>query len=230
MPEHIDPDMTAEAIADDIVAAIVSHRLPPGTKLREEALASVYRVSRTKVRAALLMLSKDKVIQIVPDKGAFVAKPSAAEAREVFAVRRILEAALAREFVARATAADYKRIDKHLAAERKSIGGNDAQVRTRLLGDFHIVLAEVVGNGVLTEMMRELSTRSAVITMLYQSRRDAACSSDEHREFIEAARAGDVERAVALMVDHLSHVESALHFEETAPVARGKDLVAALLA
>jgi hypothetical protein len=83
MPEHIDPDMTAEAIADDIVAAIVSHRLPPGTKLREEALASVYRVSRTKVRAALLMLSKDKVIQIVPDKGAFVAKPSAEEAREV---------------------------------------------------------------------------------------------------------------------------------------------------
>ncbi|AMR76323.1 MULTISPECIES: GntR family transcriptional regulator [Cupriavidus] len=230
MPEHIDPDMTAEAIADDIVAAIVSHRLPPGTKLREEALASVYRVSRTKVRAALLMLSKDKVIQIVPDKGAFVAKPSAEEAREVFAVRRILEAALAREFVAKATAADYKRIDRHLAAERKSLAGNDAQVRTRLLGDFHIVLAEVVGNGVLTEMMRELSARSAVITMLYQSRRDAACSSDEHREFIEAARAGDVERAVTLMVDHLGHVEGALHFEETAPVARGKDLVAALLA
>ncbi|MCY1212332.1 FCD domain protein [compost metagenome] len=92
------------------------------------------------------------------------------------------------------------------------------------------MLAEVVGNGVLTEMMRELSTRSAVITMLYQSRRDAACSSDEHREFIEAARAGDVERAVALMVDHLGHVEGALHFEETAPVSRGKDLVTALLA
>jgi DNA-binding GntR family transcriptional regulator len=182
------------------------------------------------VRAALLMLSKDKVIQIVPDKGAFVAKPSAEEAREVFAVRRILEAALAREFVARATAADYKRIDRHLAAERKSLAGNDAQVRTRLLGDFHIVLAEVVGNGVLTEMMRELSTRSAVITMLYQSRRDAACSSDEHREFIEAARAGDVERAVTLMVEHLGHVEGALHFEEATPVSRGKDLVTALLA
>ena len=135
MPEHIDPDMTAEAIAEDIVAAIVSHRLPPGTKLREEALASVYRVSRTKVRAALLMLSKDKVIQIVPDKGPS-SLPSAEEAREVFAVRRILEAALAREFVARAGAADYKRIDRHLAAEKKALAGNDAQLRTRLLGDF----------------------------------------------------------------------------------------------
>ena len=77
----------------------------------------------------------------------------------------------------------------------------------------------MVGNGVLTEMLRELSTRSAVITMLYQSRRDAACSSEEHREFIEAARAGDTERAVALMVEHLGHVEGALHFEEL-PAAR----------
>lgn len=230
MPEHIDPAMTAEAIADDIVGAIVSHRLPPGTKLREEALAAVYRVSRTKIRAALLMLSKDKVIRIVPDKGAFVAQPSAEEARDVFAVRRILESALAREFVARATAADYKRIDKHLAAEKKALGGNDAQLRTRLLSDFHILLAEVVGNGVLTEMLRELSMRSAVITMLYQSRRDAACSSDEHRAFIEAARAGDVERAVQLMVDHLGHVEGALHFEDDGSAARGKDLVTALLA
>lgn len=229
MPEHIDPAMTAEAIANDIVAAIVSHRLPPGTKLREEALAAVYRVSRTKVRAALLMLSKDKVIQIVPDKGAFVAKPSAGEAREVFAVRRILEAALAREFVERASTADFKRIDKHLAAERKALSGNDAQQRTRLLSDFHILLAEVVGNKVLTEMLHELSMRSAVITMLYQSRRDAACSSDEHREFIEAARARDVERAVALMVSHLDHVENALHFDEM-PAAGAKDLVTALLA
>lgn len=229
MPAHIDPAMTAEAIANDIVGAIVTHRLPPGTKLREEALASVYRVSRTKVRAALLMLSKDKVIQIVPDKGAFVAKPSAGEAREVFAVRRILESALAREFVARATPADFERIDRHLAAERASLDGNDAQLRNRLLSDFHILLAEVVGNKVLTDMLHELSLRSAVITMLYQSRRDAACSSDEHGEFIEAARAGDVERAVALMVGHLDHVEGALHFGE-APEPAGKDLVAALLA
>jgi DNA-binding GntR family transcriptional regulator len=176
------------------------------------------------------MLSKDKLIEMVPDKGAFVSKPSAEEAREVFAVRKILETAMAREFVLRATPADYRRIDKHLTAEKKALAGNDAQVRTRLLGDFHTLLAEVAGNSVLTAMLRELSLRSAVITMLYQSRRDAACSSDEHRDFIDAARAGEVERAVALMTAHLDHVEAALHFDETPEHARAKDLVAALLA
>jgi DNA-binding GntR family transcriptional regulator len=228
MTAAIPPDASAEQIAQHIASAIVARQLPPGTRLREEALARAYGVSRTKIRAALLMLSKDKLIRTVPDKGAFVSKPSAAEAREIFAVRRILEAALAREFVACAKAADYRRIERHLAQERKAVQGPDVQLRNRLLGDFHALLADVVGNSVLTEMLRELSARSAIITVLYQSRLDAACSSGEHQAFIEAARAGDVERACALMVEHLVHVEEALDFSDT-PSSGEASLVAALL-
>ncbi len=227
MPQAARPDPSADDIAKEIAAAIVAHKLPPGTRLREEALARVYQVSRTKIRAALLMLSKDKLINIVPDKGAFVSKPDANEAREVYAVRRILEAALAREFVARATAADYRRIDAHLAAERQALDGNDVQERNRLLGQFHILLAETVGNSVLTGMLRELSARSAVITMLYQSSHDASCSSQEHHAFIDAARKGDADRACALMDAHLEHVQTALDFKEGGRA--GGDLVAALL-
>ncbi len=227
MPQAARPDPSADDIAKEIAAAIVAHKLPPGTRLREEALARVYQVSRTKIRAALLMLSKDKLINIVPDKGAFVSKPDANEAREVYAVRRILEAALAREFVARATAADYRRLDAHLAAERQALNGGDVQERNRLLGQFHILLAETVGNSVLTGMLRELSARSAVITMLYQSSHDASCSSQEHHAFIEAARKGDADRACALMDAHLEHVQTALDFQEGGRA--GGDLVAALL-
>ncbi|MFX6759505.1 GntR family transcriptional regulator, partial [Acinetobacter baumannii] len=61
MTETTAADISSEGIADDIAQAIVAHRLPPGTKLREEALAKVYGVSRTKIRAALLMLAKDKL-------------------------------------------------------------------------------------------------------------------------------------------------------------------------
>lgn len=220
-------DPSAELIAQDIAAAIVAHRLPPGTRLREEALARAYGVSRTKIRAALLMLSKDKLIQTVPDKGAFVSKPSAAEAREVFAVRRILEVALAREFVACAKAADYRRLEAHLKSERAAVAGPDLQLRNRLLVDFHLLLADVVGNSVLTEMLRELYARSAVITTLYQSTLDAAESSDEHHTFLKAAKRGDVELACQLMVEHLQHVEEALDFSE--PGGTDNDLVMALL-
>ncbi len=227
MTQEVSTDPSADDIAREVSAAIVAHKLPPGTRLREEALARVYKVSRTKIRAALLMLSKDKLINIVPDKGAFVSKPDANEAREVYAVRRILEAALAKEFVARATAADYRRIDAHLAEERAALEAGDVQKRNHLLGHFHILLAEAVGNSVLTGMLRELSARSAVITVLYQSSHDASCSSQEHHAFIEAARAGNTERACALMDEHLEHVQTALNFTDDSQ--GGSDLVTALL-
>jgi DNA-binding GntR family transcriptional regulator len=222
------PARSSASIADDIAAAIAARKLPPGTKLREEALSRVYSVSRTKIRAALLILSKDKLINIVPDKGAFVSQPTEAEARDVFAARRIIEAALAAEFVARARPADYARLEKHIRSERAAVSKKDSKVRSRLLGDFHVLLAQVVGNQVLTEILEELVARSSLITMLYQSVRDAACSSDEHVAFLQAARAGDAQKAVALMQDHLGHVEAALRFDgggETAAI----DLVAGLL-
>jgi DNA-binding GntR family transcriptional regulator len=220
-------DLSAEQIARSISDAIVARQLPPGTRLREEALARAYGVSRTKIRAALLMLSKDKLIRTMPEKGAFVSKPSAAEAREIYAVRRILESALAREFVARARPADYKRIELHLKSEREAIAGPDVHLRNQLLGRFHILLAEVVGNTVLTEMLQELSARSAIITVFYQSTTDAGCSHDEHMAFIKAAKAGDAARACELMVRHIEHVERSLKFTDDED--SGVDLISALL-
>jgi DNA-binding GntR family transcriptional regulator len=236
MPKTIQPDDDAKLaarssaeIAEDIAAAIAARKLPPGTKLREEALSRVYSVSRTKIRAALLILSKDKLINIVPDKGAFVSQPSESEARDVFATRRIIEAALAEQFVAKARPADYTRLERHIRNERAAMNSQDPKQRSQLLGDFHVLLAQVVGNDVLTEIVQELVARSSLITMLYQSVRDAACSSDEHVAFLKAARSGDIESAVALMLAHLEHVEAALRFDgggEAGPL----DLVAGLLA
>jgi DNA-binding GntR family transcriptional regulator len=107
------------------------------------------------------------------------------------------------------------------------VSGKDTKARSQLLGDFHVLLAEVVGNGVATEILQELVARSSLITMLYQSVRDAACSSDEHVEFLKAAKAGDAEEAVRIMMAHLDHVEAALQFDAAA--APG-DLAAGLLA
>jgi len=222
------PPGSSEAIACDITTAIAEQRLPPGTKLREEALARIYEVSRTKIRAALVMLAKDKLIDLVPDKGAFVSKPTVEETRNIFFVRRIIEAAMVREFVARATPADYARIEQHLAQERLAIEENNSQVRSTLLSDFHILLANVVGNEVLTDILHKLAGRSSLITMLYQSTRDAMCSTEEHAAFIAAAKGGDVERAVELMTHHLQHVESALQFDTVSDSK--KDLVKGLLA
>ncbi|KRB85180.1 GntR family transcriptional regulator [Noviherbaspirillum sp. Root189] len=219
---------SSQEIASEIATAIAERRLPPGAKLKEEALARLYSVSRTKIRAALLMLSKDELIEIIPEKGACVSRLSEREALEIFAVRRILEAALAREFVEKADEADYRRIEEHLVEERKALASNDTQLRTRLLGDFHVLLAEIAGNQVLLNILRKLMARTALAAMQSQSDHAAACSSDEHKLFIEAAKTGNADRAADLMLRHLDHVKEALrtNYSET---GRQKDLVRALL-
>ncbi|RZL91977.1 MAG: GntR family transcriptional regulator [Variovorax sp.] len=226
-----DKSATIEGIAQDMATAIVEKRLPPGTWLREEALGRVYAVSRTKIRAALLTLSKDKLIEMIPDKGAFVSKPSVQEAREVFSVRRILESEVVRLFVTKARPADYQALEQHIHFERTALSATTTTgtVREKLLGDFHVVLAEAAGNHTLAELVRELVARSSLIAMLYHSSNDPHCSSDEHSEFLRVCRSGDTEAAVASMTGHLLRIESNLRLTSDAP-DRQLDLVKALLA
>jgi len=222
---------TIEDIAQDIATAIVEKRLPPGTWLREEALGRLYSVSRTKIRAALLTLSKEKLIEIIPDKGAFVSQPSVQEAREVFGVRRLLESEVVRLFVARAKPADFHALEQHIQTERSTLRATatTGTVRERLLGDFHVALAEAAGNQTLAELIRELVARSSLISMLYHSSNDPHCSSDEHADFLRICKSGDAEAAVASMTEHLGRIESSLNLGAGKP-DRQLDLVRALLA
>jgi DNA-binding GntR family transcriptional regulator len=189
----------------------------------------VYSVSRTKIRTALVMLSKDELVELVPEKGACVTRLGKTEAQEIFAVRRILEAALVREFVAGATSEDHRRLDAHMLLERGALATDDVQLRSNLLADFHILLADIVGNKVLSAILKKLTARISLAAMRYQSANDAACSSDEHVLFIEAARSGDVEEAVRIMMHHLDHMEHTLGME-ACPDVHDRDLIAALLA
>lgn len=226
-----DKGSSIESIAQDIATAIVEKRLPPGTWLREEALGRVYTVSRTKIRAALLMVSRDKLIEMIPGKGAFVSQPSVQEAREVFAVRRILESEVVRLFVAGARAADYQLLEQHIRFERSALRERTTTgtVQEKLLGDFHVALAEATGNKTLTELVRELVARSSLIAMLYHSSNDPHCSSDEHADFLRICRSGDAEAAVASMTEHLQRIEASLELGSDKP-NRQLDLVKALLA
>lgn len=220
---------TVESIAQDLAAAIVERRIAPGTWLREEALGRVYAVSRTKVRAALVMLAKDKLVHTVPDKGTFVCQPTVEEAREIFSARRLIESEIVRLFVARATRADFDRLRQHVRMERSSLKGLAlGAVREQLLGDFHVALAELTGHHILTEIVTELVGRSSLIAMLYQSHNDAHCATDEHEQFLRLCEEKNTDAAVAYMMDHLSRLEASLDLQQVG-AGRQLDLVKALM-
>jgi len=208
---------TTSHIVDALTRAIVEHRLHPGTKLAEQKLADHFGVSRTLVRQALFQLSQNRLIRLEPARGAFVAAPSADEARQVFAVRRMLEAEMTRAFVQQVTPAKIKALKEHVAQEKTSLTSGDIPGRTELLGDFHVRMAELMGNEVLAQMLGELISRCALITLMYQSTSAAEHSNEEHAEIVKALAAKDEARAVQLMNDHLLHVEQSLAFDRKVP-------------
>ena len=210
---------TTRAIVDALTKAIVEHRLQPGSKLAEQKLADHFGVSRTLVRQALFQLSQNRLIRLEPARGAFVAAPSANEARQVFAVRRMLEAGMAREFVRTVTPAKIKALKAHVAQEKAAVAGEDVPGRTELLGDFHVRMAELMGNQVLAQMLGELISRCALITLMYQSASAAEHSNDEHAGIVKALAAKDEARAVQLMTEHLQNVEASLAFDRQVPTS-----------
>ncbi len=198
---------TTEAIASRITDAVIEHRLLPGAKLGEEALAEVFGVSRTKVRQALIRLAQEKLVTLQPARGAFVAKPDAREARELFDARRIMERVLIERFAASATREHLSALRDHMREEQAAIRGQDTARRNRLLGEFHVRIARMAGNQVMADMLGELVRRSSLATLLFQTSRSAACSSDEYAALVDAVRKRDAILAVRLMDEHLAHVE-----------------------
>lgn len=204
-------------IVDSLTRAIVEHRLQPGSKLAEQKLADHFGVSRTLVRQALFQLAQNRLIRLEPARGAFVAAPNATEARQVFAVRRMLEAEMTRAFVRDATPARIKALKEHVAQEKAAVEKEDAAGRTELLGDFHLRMAELMGNEVLAQILGELISRCALITLMYQTASAAEHSQEEHAEIVRAIAAQDETRAVRLMDEHLRHVEENLTFDRKVP-------------
>ncbi len=204
-------------IVESLTRAIVEHRLNPGTKLAEQKLADHFGVSRTLVRQALFQLSQNRLIRLEPARGAFVATPSVEEAQQVFAVRRMLEAEMTRAFVRTVTPAGIKSLREHVAQEKLAVNNEDVAGRTELLGDFHVRMAELMGNKVLAELLRDLISRCALITLMYQTNQAAAHSHDEHADIVKALAARDEALAVRLMTEHLLHVEENLTFDRKLP-------------
>lgn len=210
---------TTYAIVQALTKAIVDHRLQPGTKLAEQRLADHFGVSRTLVRQAFFQLSQNRLIRLEPARGAFVASPSVSESKQVFAVRRMLETEMTRAFAREATPSKIKALKDHIKQEKNALAQGDVSGRTELLGDFHVKMAELMGNKVLAQMLGELISRCALITLMYQTDSAAEHSNDEHSIIVKALANKNEALAAQLMNEHLMHVEENLTFDRKLPTS-----------
>lgn len=204
-----------ERIHRDIYSAIIGHKISPGTALQEDALAKVFGVSRTVIRKVLQKLAHEKLVDLFPNKGAFVAKPSAEVAREVFEMRRLLEGVIVGLAIERASVADLERLVKLTKSEKLTMEKGDKKLRVKLSGDFHRELAALTGNSILSGILNDLISRTSLIIALYESPGAVPCSHNEHKEIAEALKRRDVKKAIQYMDHHIGHIEAQIELSES---------------
>jgi DNA-binding GntR family transcriptional regulator len=203
-------DDKLDAIYRRILTAVMEHRLIPGTKLVEEKLAGVFKVNRTQIRKVLARLTHEGIVTTIPNRGAYIASPSVQDARHIFQARRILEPALIHTLVARADKDDFRRLHAHVAKERAARDKGDKHAVIRLSGEFHLLIAEMVGSPPLTKLMRELASLTCLIILLFDSPNVPACPNHEHTEIVDLMQKGDLTAAIAAAIGHLDHIEATL--------------------
>ena len=135
----------------------------------------------------------------------------------------MIEAALVRRLCVCITDVQVAQLRVHLKDEVEAIARKDVSGRTRLLADFHLVLARMLGNEVLAQMLADLLSRSSLISLMYQSAHSAEQSQEEHVQIVDALEQRDVRAAVRLMEQHIDSVERNLRLDP-----RSGDLAAVL--
>ncbi len=205
--------MDSELIYQRIQRGILERRLLPGAKLGEERLAEVTGASRMKIRQVLARLAHEQIVTLVPNRGAYVAKPTVEEAREMFETRRLIEPPLVAKLCRQFTRENIVALRSHLDEEKRARQKEDLRSIIRLSGEFHILLVSMVSNGILLRLMRELTSLTCLIITLYDKPSTPACPQHEHTDLVDLIEKGDEKAAQLHMFEHLMHIEQTLDLD-----------------
>lgn len=217
----IDEKGRDEQIYQHVLEAIVEHRLAPGTRLPEDALAEVFEISRTGIRKVLQRLALERLVTLRPKRGAEVAQPSAQEAQDVLGARQLIEPALMADIATRVGGQRLEALRALCAQEHEAQHAGRHSEAIQLSARFHVQLSALAGNQVLTEQVAQLTTRSSLIVAVYGSRRSVGCECGQHVDLLTLLESGQGEQAREWMAEHLRRIRASLNVD--APVSETVD-------
>jgi DNA-binding GntR family transcriptional regulator len=219
--------MSEDDVLRSIEQAVIDNRLAPGTKLKEVQLAEVFNVKRGTIRKVLARLAHSRLVEQLPNRGASVAKPSVKEGQDLFAARRAIEAANLKTLAASISEPQVKQLRQLLIKEQVAYQQIDLQTALSLSVEFHRLIANLAGNSVMTEFLNDIIRRTPLVILTHLgSKAQNRCRNQEHAAIVDAIAAGDGETAVAIMEQHLLHIENQIEDKVETPKL---DLAAILL-
>ncbi|MEA9389702.1 GntR family transcriptional regulator [Acerihabitans sp. TG2] len=202
-------------IYNALVTSIVEHRLLPGSKLPEEALAEVFSVSRTGIRRVLQRLASVQLVTLLPKRGAHVTTLDAEQSRHVFATRKILECANLPQVIAHCQSTHLMALKKLVQEEERAHDERNGAMAIRLSAAFHVQLQAISGNTVLTEFVSQLTLRSSLVIAAWGAPWQQGCRCHDHNDLLDLLKKRDVAGLTNRMTHHFDSIVASLRFEQS---------------
>ena len=191
-----------QSLKDDIIWL----RLKPGEMLTEQYLADIYKTSKTPVREALMRLSSENFITVLPHKGYMVTNIPYDDLRDLFHCRVIIECASI-EHAAQFAAEEQLKHLEALADNLKACYKDKTHHYSAFFDfDFHLYLVQMTGNrfllGTYVKVFEQLQRFLWYSTT--ESTREA--NKYQHHELVKLIREKKVARAQNLIKKHINEI------------------------
>ena len=197
-----------EVVFNNLRDAILKGELKPGERLLENQLADKLGVSRTPVREALRMLEQEKLVLLIPRKGAQVLDMSADDIKNIMEIRGALEV-LAMKHACKNMSKEKIDEMKALNVEfEKAFKEKDDQRVSDVDVLFHNIIMESANNDVLCVLVNNMRTRAyryriASAYLAIKETRETVI--EHHKQIVEAIENHTEEEGVAIMAEHLEY-------------------------
>ena len=220
MEEYSLRSQVFQTIRDDILKG----KYEENDELREATLGKELGVSRTPVREALRQLELEGLVNIIPNKGAYVTGISDKDVHDIYMIRSMLEGLCVRWATEHITqepgsgqtdVSELEELDEIILLSEYHMDKGHSDQLTELDGRFHQILYEASQSRILDHVLSDfhkyvqLARRTSVKT-----EERAIKSIGEHNEILNAIKAKDAEKAGNLATIHIMHVMENLHIEE----------------
>lgn len=200
--EQLLPHQARGVIEERLRTAILDGRLPPGTAVRQQELATLFGVSRMPVREALRQLEAQSLLKVEMHKGAVVAPLIGEDAVDTYALRVLLESEALRQSIPLLDASD-------IASARGYIQLLENETRHAEIGRlnrlFHMSLYSKAPNKKLLRLIEdELNEEERFLRFHLSSMGLGKLTQDDHTALVDAASAKRVNDAIAVLEHHLN--------------------------
>lgn len=193
------------SVYQKLKTAIRKRYIKQGSQLVEVTLAQKLGVSRTPVRSAIKKLEAEGLVNSIPNRGAFVITPTKQEIEETFLVRAELECMAAKLATQHCSQAALTELHQFIDFEAVVFDKSDLDTYYAANESFHIRIAQMSGNTVLSTYIQKLLDKTRIYLILYDPFLKIEYSpTTEHLDIIDAIASGDQTKACAAVKAHIN--------------------------